>query len=98
MSDAGLFDAIAADLALRPGVERNRRGSLTVPGSASGAVRAMTSTGRIVVKLDPARTAACVADGVGEHYKGQVNAWLALTPGLGEQTVLGLVEEALSGP
>ncbi|MEC7291127.1 MAG: hypothetical protein VXW22_13640, partial [Pseudomonadota bacterium] len=42
------------------------------------AVRAMTSGGQVVVKLDPMRTAALVDAGVGTHYKGQKNAWLQL--------------------
>ncbi|WP_309130867.1 hypothetical protein [Brevibacterium sp.] len=90
-----IFDSIARDLSGRPGIEQNRRGSLIVPGGVRGAVRAMTSHGRIVVKLDPERTAALVIDAVGEHYKDQRNAWLELRADLEPDQIRALIAEAL---
>jgi hypothetical protein len=76
----------------RPGVSRNRRGSLVLDG-----VRAMTSQGRIVVKLDPARVHRLVEAGVGRHYKGQINGWLEIGPGASAETCRQLIEESLRG-
>lgn len=91
-----LFETIAAELGEGDErVSRNSRGSLTVAEGARSSVRAMTSGGRIVVKLDAARTAALVADGGGAHYKGQPNAWLELRAGLDPDTVRALIAEAL---
>lgn len=90
MTPSEIFEGLAAELAQRDGVRRNARGSLTTDG-----VRAMTSTGHVVVKLDRERVAALVADGVGTHYKDQVNAWLQLDPDLTPEQVRALVEESL---
>lgn len=91
MDPVTLFEELAQDRADSGGVARNARGNLTVGGS----VRAMTSKGRIVVKLTPARTAQLVSEGVGTHYKGQANAWLELHAELPAGDVVGVIDEAL---
>ena len=90
-----IFERVADEFARRPGVERNGRGSLVVVGGVGGAVRAMTSRGRVVVKLRPARVTDLVARGRGEHYKNQRNAWLELDLDTPEAEVRQLVGEAL---
>lgn len=65
MTGDEVFDTIAHEMTALDGVSRNHRGSLIVSGSSSGAVRAMTSGGQVVVKLDPMRTAALVDAGGG---------------------------------
>ena len=91
-SPADLYDTLAADLATLPGVGRNSRGSLVVDGG----VRAMTSTGNIVVKLTPGRTRDLVQAGTGRHYKDQPNAWLEVGPDVPADTVRELLKEALT--
>lgn len=88
---AARFEMVAAHLE-RTGVARNRRGSLL---GLDGTVRAMTSSGAVVVKLDAARVVELVERGVGVHYKGQVNRWLALSPTCPLKTVDELVAESL---
>ena len=92
-SPVELFETLAAEAASRHGVARNRRGSLVLD---DGGVRAMTSRGAIVVKLDPDRVRALVRAGTGRHYKGQANAWLELAPDTGEETCRRLVDESLA--
>lgn len=96
MTGDEVFDTIAHEMTALDGVSRNHRGSLIVSGSSSGAVRAMTSGGQVVVKLDPMRTAALVDASVGTHYKGQKNAWLQLPADLDFDHVRGLILEALT--
>lgn len=91
MDPSSLFEQLAQDRADSGAAARNARGNLTVGGS----VRAMTSKGRIVVKLSPERTAQLVSDGAGEHYKGQANAWLELDDELSADDVAELIDEAL---
>lgn len=91
MDPVPLFEELARDRADSGAAERNARGNLTVGGS----VRAMTSKGRIVVKLTPERTAQLVSDGVGTHYKGQANAWLELDDELPSDGVASVIDEAL---
>ncbi|UUY02179.1 hypothetical protein LRS13_15830 [Svornostia abyssi] len=93
MDPATLFEELARHRADAGAAERNTKGNLTVGGS----VRAMTSKGRIVVKLTPARTAQLVSEGVGTHYKGQRNAWLELHGELPADDVARVIDEALSG-
>lgn len=90
MTPDELFDRLADRLAQRPDVSRNGRGSLVREG-----VRAMTSRGRIVVRLSPRRVLELADQGHGRHYKDQVNAWLDLDPALPEDQVEQLVEESL---
>lgn len=93
MDPVTLFEQLAQDRAAAGAAGRNARGNLTV----SGSVRAMTSKGRIVVKLAPARTAQLVSEGSGTHYKGQANAWLELHGELPAGEVARVIDEALSG-
>jgi len=86
-----LFEALAGDLAAL-GFARNRRGSLL---GADGSVRAMTSRGRIVVKLGHDRARDLFAQELGVPYKGQVNQWVELLPELSPETVDRLVRESL---
>lgn len=62
-----LFDAIATPWAVGGEVSRNRRGSLVRVGQ----VRAMTRTGAIVVRLDPAHVRLCVAQGRETAVRGR---------------------------
>lgn len=90
-----IFDQIADQIATeRSDVSRNRRGSL-VKLSQRQSVRAMTSRGAIVVRLDRQRVADLVASGHGIHYKGQINEWLQLGDELDVQPIHALVEEAV---
>lgn len=91
MDPVALFEELAQDRADSGAAARNARGNLTVGGS----VRAMTSKGRIVVKLTPARTAQLVSEGVGTHYKRQANAWLELDDELPSDGVASVIDEAL---
>lgn len=91
MDPSTLFEQLAQDRAGSGAAALNARGNLTVDGS----VRAMTSKGRIVVKLTPERTAQLVSEGAGTHYKGQANAWLELGDKLSADDVAGLLDEAL---
>ncbi len=91
MDPSTLFEHLAQARADAGTAERNAKGNLTVGGS----VRAMTSNGRIVIKLTPERTAQLVSEGAGAHYKGQANAWLELDDALAADDVAGLVDEAL---
>ena len=86
------FVDLALQAEMRPGVTRNRRGSLVLEG---GGVRAMTSHGAIVVKLHPARVQELVLAREGTHYKGQVNAWLELASALPAGRCRELIDEAL---
>lgn len=87
-----VFRWVADDLVSAGCAQRNRRGSVL---GSDGTVRAMTSTGRIVVKLGHDRCHELVAAGTGSPYKGQDNAWVVLDPGLATATVRALVVEAL---
>lgn len=91
-----VFDRVAGQIAgERAHVERNARGSLVLCGERPS-VRAMTSRGTIVVRLDRQRVLELVDHGSGEHYKGQVNNWLVLSADLDETEIRRLVDEALS--
>jgi hypothetical protein len=87
-----LFEELAEQAAARPGVSRNSRGSLVLEGAG---VRAMTSKGAIVVKLDPALVRELVQAGSGRHYKDQPNAWLAIDPAASIETCRELITRAL---
>ena len=89
-SPSELFDRLATELAERPDVTRNARGSLVTSG-----VRAMTSRGHVVVRLSPERVRALVEERHGRHYKDQQNAWLEVDPGLDPDMVRALIEESL---
>lgn len=91
-SPVELFEELAADAEARPGITRNRKGSLVLVG---GGVVAMTSKGTIVVKLDPSRVRQLAEAGEGRHYKNQINAWLELDPELPRARCRELVEESL---
>lgn len=93
MDPLTLFEELAQDRADSGAAARNAKGNLTV----SGSVRVMTSKGRIVVKLTPARTAQLVSEGAGAHYKGQANAWLELEDELPADSVASIIDEALRG-
>lgn len=86
-----LFEQIASALVDgRPWLSRNARGSLVV----SGTVRAMTSRGRIVVRLEPGRAAEVRASGEGTAYKDQPNRWVELRADLPEVRTASLVSES----
>lgn len=90
-SPTDLFDRLAVDLvAAHPGLRRNTRGSLVT----HGAVRAMTSRDRVVVRLAPDRAEEVRASGEGAAYKGQPNRWVELAADLPAERVAALVAEA----
>ena len=97
MSDIGFFTEMADELlATRPRASRNAKGSLVVTANdGRSTVRAMTSGGRVVVKLDRDHVLELVAAGVGNHYKGQVNEWLELSSEVSVDDVRRLTVEAL---
>lgn len=86
------FEELADGLAVRRGVARNSRGSLL---GDDGTVRAMTSGGRIVVRLEPDRVLHLVEAGRGRHYKSQRNRWIELDESLDEAETRALVYESL---
>lgn len=86
-----LFEQGASAMAGLPGVERNRRGNLTIEGG----VRAMTSGGRIVVCLPVERVRSRAAAVIGEHYKGQTYSWFELGEDATAAQARDLVFEAL---
>lgn len=91
-----LFAQLAADVVnTDSGVGQNSRGSLVVDQGGRSTVRAMTSRGRIVVKLDRARVNDLVVSGWGVNYKGQRNEWFELDPELDRRIVEALVRESL---
>ena len=90
-SPTEVFEQIACALtADHPDLHRNARGSLV----AGGTVRAMTSRGLVVVRLDPDRAAQVRASGEGSAYKGQPNRWVELRSDLDEARSAALVAEA----
>lgn len=91
-SSVEVFEELAAHARARPGITRNRKGSLVLEGRG---VVAMTSRGSIVVRLDPGRVLELVAAGEGRHYKDQVNAWLELDADLPGARCRELLEESL---
>ncbi len=90
-SPAELIDRLAVEfVAAHPGLRRNTRGSLVT----HGAVRAMTSRGRVVIRLTSERAEEVRASGEGAAYKGQPNRWVELAADLPHERVAALVAEA----
>lgn len=90
-SPVELFEEIASALVDEHlGLHRNARGSLV----AAGTVRAMTSRGHVVVRLEPERAAEVRASGEGTAYTGQPNRWVQLRADLPEVRTASLVSES----
>lgn len=86
------FERIAEELVSARGIARNERGSVL---GENGTVRAMTSKGRVVVRLDPDRVLELVTRGLGDHYRGQANRWLVVDAGVPPRVLRRLILESL---